>query len=118
MVCPFNWLIALVASSGVFISTKPNPLERPVSRSVMTAASTTPPACSKRVRRSLSVTVYGRLPTYNFLFIDHAPRIKTESSGVRSVGWVASGRGTGDISPQKGGPELEPLHSVKSGCYY
>src|SRR5215831_17630157 len=59
--------MAAWASCSVFISTKPKPLERPVSRSMITCADSTVPCASNIFDRSLSVTPYPRLPTYSFL---------------------------------------------------
>ena len=53
---PLSLLIACSASSGVAISTNPKPRERPVSRSVTTAADSTLPTAAKTSRsRSLEV---------------------------------------------------------------
>src|SRR5262249_49830689 len=65
--CPFRAAMAAWASCSVFISTKPKPLERPVSRSMITCADSTVPCASNIFDRSLSVTPYPRLPTYSFL---------------------------------------------------
>src|SRR5712691_1909488 len=48
------------------ISTNPKPLERPVSRSIMTLILSTTPYGSKSWRRSWSVALYARLPTKIF----------------------------------------------------
>src|SRR5207249_1663271 len=45
---PLNAAIAFSASSSL-IETKPKPLERPVSRSVMTLTDSTAPTCSNRL---------------------------------------------------------------------
>src|SRR5262249_33748482 len=58
--------IAACPSCGLDISTNPNPFERPVSRSTMTCADSTVPNGSNIACRSESLTLYGRLPTYNF----------------------------------------------------
>src|SRR5215471_5632517 len=47
---PFNALIARCASASLVISTKPNPLDRPVSRSVIRLTVSTAPWLSKRER--------------------------------------------------------------------
>src|SRR6266478_1772150 len=52
--CPLNFFTASAASSAVDISTKPNPRERPVSRSVTTAADSTVPAAANSSRRRSS----------------------------------------------------------------
>jgi hypothetical protein len=54
------------ASSVVDISTKPKPLERPVSRSVMTAADSTTPYRAKAARRLSFEVVKERPPTNSF----------------------------------------------------
>src|SRR5262249_21748200 len=59
--------MAACASASLPISTKPNPLDRPVSRSMITCADWTVPCASKSCCRSLSAIPYGRWPTYNFL---------------------------------------------------
>src|SRR4029453_10946929 len=41
--CPLNFFAAASASSAFIISTKPNPRERPLSRSVTTVAASMPP---------------------------------------------------------------------------
>src|SRR5687768_16547729 len=58
---PFSLLIADSASSGVAISTKPKPRERPVSRSVTTLADSTLPQAAK-ASRSRSVEVEKESP--------------------------------------------------------
>src|SRR5215475_14010404 len=59
---PLNAAIAFSASSS-FIETKPNPLERPVSRSVIMLTDSTEPICSKRPASSSSVVLNDRFPT-------------------------------------------------------
>src|SRR6266849_8659016 len=51
---PLNFFAAASASSAVAISTNPNPRERPVSRSVTTAADSTLPAVANSSRRLCS----------------------------------------------------------------
>ncbi len=63
---PSSCSIAACASSGDDISTKPNPLERPVSRSVIIVAEFTVPTAEKNSLSSSSVVVYSMLPTNNF----------------------------------------------------
>jgi len=53
---PFSAAMAAWASASLPISTKPKPLERPVSRSMMTCADCTEPCASNICCRSLSVT--------------------------------------------------------------
>jgi len=53
---PFMPLMAACASASLPISTKPKPLERPVSRSIMTFALVTLPNWLKDCSRSLSRT--------------------------------------------------------------
>src|SRR5260370_17942978 len=57
-----NFLAAASASSAVAISTKPKPRERPVSRSVTTAAVSTPPAVANSSRRRSSDVEKDRPP--------------------------------------------------------
>src|SRR5882724_13163301 len=64
---PLNFLTAASASSALAISTKPNPRERPVSRSVTTVADSTPPAAAKSSRRPSSVVAKDN-PPINSLF--------------------------------------------------
>jgi hypothetical protein len=63
---PFRPLIARSASSSEAISTNPNPRDRPVSRSVMTAADWTGPKRAK-ASRSPSVDVVNDRPPTNSL---------------------------------------------------
>src|SRR6266481_9323574 len=78
---PLNLFAAASASSALVISTKPNPRERPVSRSVTTVADSTPPAAAKSSRRPSSVVAKDN-PPINSLF----------ANGLTSFeGCVASG---------------------------
>jgi hypothetical protein len=61
---PFSEEIARSASSVVAISTNPKPRDRPVSRSVMTAAESTAPNRANAARR-LSVEVEKERPPTN-----------------------------------------------------
>jgi hypothetical protein len=63
---PFRLLIAFSASWSFAISTNPNPRDRPVSRSVMTAADWTMPKRAK-ASRSPSVAVENAKPPTNSL---------------------------------------------------
>src|SRR6266581_1166687 len=54
---PLNFFAAASASSAVAISTKPKPRERPVSRSVTTAAVSTPPAVVNSLCAMISLRV-------------------------------------------------------------
>ena len=49
--------MAACASWSLLISTNPNPLERPVSRSMITWAESTVPWAANRSSRSLSLTL-------------------------------------------------------------
>src|SRR5574341_1608980 len=60
---PLNCSIAAVASSGVDISTKAKPRERPVMRSSTTLADSTVPACANKVCSSSLVVWNARFPT-------------------------------------------------------
>src|SRR3989454_238693 len=60
---PWSLAIAVLAAVRSGISTKPKPLERPVSRSVITRISSTTPYGSKSWRRAWSVVLNARLPT-------------------------------------------------------
>jgi hypothetical protein len=53
---PCKAVIADWATSALAISTKPKPLERPVSRSIMTLAEDTPPNSEKLLSKIESVT--------------------------------------------------------------
>jgi hypothetical protein len=70
---PFMALIAACASTALDISTKPKPLERPVSRSIMTFAEVTVPNCANAACNDSSRTEYARLPTYSLFPIGEAP---------------------------------------------
>ncbi len=61
--------MAAVIASGVSMLTKANPRGRPLSRSIGRKTSVTPPNWAKRSRRSTSVALKGRFPTYIFVFI-------------------------------------------------
>src|SRR6266849_6475207 len=69
---PLNFLSAGSASSAVAISTKPKPRERPVSRSVTTAADSTWPAAAN-TSRSRSVDVENARPPMNSFCAMGAP---------------------------------------------
>src|SRR5262249_34687665 len=69
---PFRSVIAFCASAGELISTKPKPRERPVARSVMTAADSQVPTSPKRDSSSALVDEKQRLPTHSFLPIPHS----------------------------------------------
>lgn len=64
---PSSAPIALFASSGVDISTKPKPRELPLCRSVTTVASVTSPCRPNSVWRSAEVVAKARLPTWSLL---------------------------------------------------
>jgi hypothetical protein len=61
--------MAAAASSGLVISTKPKPRDRPVSRSSITEADSTAPACEKSSRSSSLVVRNERFPTNSFVLI-------------------------------------------------
>src|SRR3989442_289761 len=63
---PLSSAMAFCASSSEPISTKPNPRERPVSRSLMTEAIEQARACENASFRSSSVVSKERLPTNSF----------------------------------------------------
>src|SRR5437867_13273811 len=63
---PLRRLMACSASSGVAISTKPKPRDRPVSRSVTTLADSTLPAAAKASRRRSLEVENARPPTKSF----------------------------------------------------
>jgi len=65
--------MAFSASSVVAISTKPKPLERPVSRSVITAADITSPNRAKAPRRPSLEVENERPPTNSFTDMTLAP---------------------------------------------
>src|SRR2546428_295512 len=74
-------LMAFCASAFDPISTNANPLERPVSRSMITVTDSTAPDCSNRVRRSSSVVAYDRFPTYS-LFSMSSPDLNDGPPGL------------------------------------
>jgi hypothetical protein len=80
---PFSPPIARSASSSVAISTNPNPRDRPVSRSVMTAADWTGPKRAK-ASRSPSVEVENAKPPTNSL-TDMRTLLSTHDTGWTSV---------------------------------
>jgi hypothetical protein len=63
---PFREEMARSASSVVAISTKPKPRERPVSRSVITAAESTAPKRAKAARNPSVEVENERPPTNSF----------------------------------------------------
>src|SRR6266446_9818776 len=63
---PLRRLMACSASSGVAISTKPKPRDRPVSRSVTTLADSTLPVAAKASRRRSLEVENARPPTKSF----------------------------------------------------
>src|SRR5216683_3907942 len=79
------WMAALAAAlSG--ISTKPKPLERPVSRSVMTLILSTTPYGSKSWRRLSSVALNARLPTKIFTYNPlHREKQRNDRQVIRTV---------------------------------
>src|SRR5688500_2781892 len=70
---PLSLLIACSASSGVAISTKPKPRERPVSRSVTTAADSTLPVAAKTSRRRSLEVEKDNPPTKSLTAMGSAP---------------------------------------------
>jgi hypothetical protein len=60
-------LIAAVPSSGVENSTKPNPRDRPLTRSITTSADVTLPNFPNSFLRASSVVEYARFPTYSLM---------------------------------------------------
>src|SRR5262245_14632173 len=70
---PLSEEMAFSASSVVAISTKPKPLERPVSRSVITAADITSPKRAKAPRRPSLEVENERPPTNSFTDMTLAP---------------------------------------------
>src|SRR5690242_270914 len=61
--------MAAAASSGVAISTKAKPRDRPVSRSSITEADSTVPTAAKASRSSSLVVRNERFPTYSLVAI-------------------------------------------------
>ena len=76
----FKAVIALLASELFSISTKPNPLDRPVARSFTTLAETTVPYGSNVACRVLSSIAHGRLPTKS-LVLTKVPLKKLKNIG-------------------------------------
>src|ERR1041385_5725624 len=66
---PFSAAMAALAASSVFIVAKAKPRARPVSRSITTLISLTGPCWPSRSRRSVSVVLKDRFPTYNLVLI-------------------------------------------------
>jgi len=60
---PLSASIARWQASSDSISTKPNPRERPVSRSEITSAELTPPWALNKASKEADVVDQGRLPT-------------------------------------------------------
>ena len=77
---PFSEEIAFSASSVVAISTKPKPRERPVSRSVITAAESTAPKRANAARNH-SVEVENERPPTNS-FTDMTWLLSPDESGA------------------------------------
>src|SRR5215467_9848029 len=73
--------MAWSASFSFSISTKANPRERPVSRSVMIRALLTAPYRSNRLRTDSSVALKFRLPTKIFFTFNPPDNLKAGSSG-------------------------------------
>src|SRR5262245_66232421 len=90
---PLRRLMACSASSGVAISTKPKPRERPVSRSVTTLADSTLPTAAKASRRRSFEVENDRPPTKSFtamegLLLTAKERDQTEYTlvgGIRAL---------------------------------
>src|SRR5215469_15004362 len=93
------------AASSEAISTKPNPLERFVARSIMTCELSTWPASENASCKSWSVTVQARFPTYNlrpiafspapsklFARAQVVPRSRYRESGIVFVGRSVGGQ--------------------------
>jgi hypothetical protein len=86
--------MALSASSGVAISTKPKPRERPVSRSFITAADVTDPNLVNASRKRSDEVEKERPPTNSFTGIRSAPflpplvgqGVKSTRSGLGTIG--------------------------------
>src|SRR5206468_9195424 len=85
---PFSSAIARSASLAELISTKPKPRDRPVARSVITAADSQVPACEKSASRSALVVSKERLPTNSFLPMSHSWPLGGRSHS--SVAWARS----------------------------
>src|SRR5919206_1746543 len=84
---PLSLLIACSASSGVAISTKPKPRERPVSRSVTTAADSTVPVAAKTSRRRSLEVEKDSPPTKSLTAMGRAPLVgNPEPLRVRLAG--------------------------------
>src|SRR5712692_4091937 len=88
---PFNRWTAAVASSGVAISTKPKPRDRPENWSVMTVADVTLPHWVKNSRRPSLVVENERLPMKSFCAMG---RLRLPPVGIH-----VAGRGSG---PRRG----------------
>src|SRR5690242_519107 len=100
--CPLNFSLAAFAASLESISTKPNPLNRPVSRSVTNVHDSTTPAALNKSRISVLVISCGRFPTNNLIGINNDPFPGIACPGI--AGGMPKVRndiyGKGDRSPK------------------
>src|SRR5881397_1335984 len=115
---PLNFLTAASASSAVAISTKPNPRERPVSRSVTTVADSTAPAWANSSRsRSLDVEK-DRPPMKSFCAIAHLrtdlPRLTTLPGTRKSAPESWSGKKAVHDEPTTG-PDATSVTQLRPG---
>jgi len=67
--CKLNILITLLASPCVLIVTKANPLDSPLTRSLITSTEVTFPACANKAFRSSCVVDLDRFPIYSLASI-------------------------------------------------
>src|SRR6266851_4311923 len=106
--------MAAWASWSLPISTKPNPLERPVSRSMITCADCTAPWAPNICWRSLSPTPNAKLPTYNFLpmkgLLKNCRPVPRPTAGRHDPAkhehlfYVGQGRGDGKMASEASRP--------------
>src|SRR5262249_38323699 len=119
---PLRAAIAASADSRESISTKANPRERPVSRSVTKLADSTTPICPNSSSSSCSDTLKGRLPTYNLTDIDF-PRTKTKQADWRKrspanaiVAQQANNHGQTDKTTSRAASGINTSCSLTTDC--
>src|SRR3990170_937441 len=95
--------MAAWASWSLFISTKPKPLLRPVSRSLMTSALLTVPNALNNWSRSELETLKLRLPQYSFFPMMHF--LPLEKVAARDLTFGAAEKGARNGGPPGGAAE-------------
>jgi hypothetical protein len=79
--------MASSASESLGISTNPNPFDCPDILSMITFALETSPKSANAARKSSSVTLYGKLPTYIFMILplELIPETLIQKVGAGSI---------------------------------